>query len=253
MHENTAFGFFKDAPPYNSEQCGDCEGPQKTAEFVSRTRQNRPSQNNKHREETENQCDEYIHELRVARKRNRRLGDLGLRFEPLRNIVFIMLKPDQVKHLLDDLLFTHKQVLLHGNLHRKITTELYRKNAETWNTLLLSLEAGIIVGLQRILERKDFFGREFDTPELNNFAEKIENIRNDLIAHINLAVAQDKEKFLSENRSTGSEIIRMLETLKSRAIEYDKAYKLDVDVHARFVEATRAAMTDLEDWLKWFK
>lgn len=164
-----------------------------------------------------------------------------------------MLKPSQFKHLLDDLLFTHKQVLLHGNLHRKITTELYRKNAETWNTLLLSLEAGIIVGLQRILERKDFFGREFHTPELNNFAEKIENIRDDLIAHINLAVAQDKEKFLSENRSTGAEIIKMLETLKSRAIEYDKAYKLGVDVHARFVEATRVAMTDLENWLKWFK
>ena len=164
-----------------------------------------------------------------------------------------MLKPNQFKHLLADLLYTQKLLLLHGNLHKRVTTEAYNRNLETWNSLLLSLESGLVLGLQRILERDDYFGREFPTQELNDFAGKTKNIRDKLIAHIDLAVMQDKESFLQENQSTGSEVIEMIAALKNRAIQYQVAYKVDVDVHSLFVEATRHSMTDLDSWLKSFK
>jgi len=164
-----------------------------------------------------------------------------------------MLRPEQFKNLLADLLYTHRLLLLHGNLHKRVTTEAYNRNTETWNLLLLSLESGIVLGLQKILEKDDYFGREFLTPELNDFAKKTKKIRDKLIAHIDLAVVRDKEAFLRENQSTGSEVIKMITALKNRAIKYQVAYNVDINVHNLFVEATRHSMTDLDIWLKSFK
>lgn len=66
-----------------------------------------------------------------------------------------------------DFLFAYRQFLLNGYLHKRVNHDAYEKNPATWNTLLLSLESGALLGLAKLLERKKDIGRPFD-----NFAGK---------------------------------------------------------------------------------
>lgn len=164
-----------------------------------------------------------------------------------------MLKPKYFKSLLSVLLFSHKQFLLHGHLHKRIHTEAYKQNQETWDTLLTGLEEGTLLGLENILEKADFFGKPFSTSELNNIAKKIKNIRKKLIAHSDLSVLQNKKSFLDLNKLHGTDIIKIITALKERAIKYQELYKTDDDVAKLFEVATRITLIDLDNWLKSFK
>jgi hypothetical protein len=124
-------------------------------------------------------------------------------------------------------------------------------NPATWNTVLLSLESGVVLGLAKLLE-ENYFGREFDSPELNQISVKITNMRNSLIAHNDLSIMRNKETFIEENQLTGTDIIKMIDAFKSRAIQYQKAFGTKIEVQKLFEETTRNAMNDLDNWLKSF-
>jgi len=162
-----------------------------------------------------------------------------------------MLKQDDFENVVWDLLFTYRQLLLNGNLHKRVDTEAYRKNPATWNTVLLSLESGVVLGLAKLLE-ENYFGKEFDSPELNKISVKITNMRNSLIAHNDLSIMRNKEPFIEENQLTGTDIIKMIDAFKNRAIQYQKAFGTKIDVQKLFEETTRNAMNDLDNWLKSF-
>lgn len=163
-----------------------------------------------------------------------------------------MLKQTDFENVFWDLLFTYRQLLLNGNLHKRVNTEAYQKNPATWNTILLSLETGVVLGLAKLLE-ENYFGRKFDSQELNQISEKIINMRNSLIAHNDLSVMRNKKSFLEENQLTGTDIINMIDTLKRRAIQYQLAFNAKIEVQKLFEETTRNAMNDLDDWLKSFR
>jgi hypothetical protein len=162
-----------------------------------------------------------------------------------------MLKPEDFENLIWDFLFTYRQLLLNGNLHKNISSEIYSKNTSTWNTILLSLESGVVLGLAKLLE-ENYFGRKFDDIELDKISEKITNIRNKFIAHNNLSVMRYKPAFLEENQLTGSDIIKMIQILKKRAIQYQNAFASSIDVQKLFEEVTKDSLNDLDIWLKSF-
>ena len=163
-----------------------------------------------------------------------------------------MLKQGDFENVVWDLLFTYRQLLLNGNLHKRVDTEVYRKNPATWNTVLLSLESGVVLGLAKLLE-ENYFGREFNNPELNQISVKITNMRNSLIAHNDLSIMRNKEPFIEKNQLTGTDIIKMIDAFKNRAMQYQKAFGAKIEVQKLFEETTRNAMNDLDDWLKSFK
>ena len=162
-----------------------------------------------------------------------------------------MLKQADFENVFWDLLFTYRQLLLNGNLHKRVNTEAYQKNPATWNTVLLSLETGVVLGLAKLLE-ENYFGRKFDGKELNQISEKVINMRNSLIAHNDLSVLRNKKSFLEENQLTGTDIINMIDALKRRAIQYQLAFNAKIEVQKLFEETTRNAMSDLDSWLKSF-
>lgn len=162
-----------------------------------------------------------------------------------------MLKQDDFENVVWDFLFTYRQLLLNGNLHKRVNTEAYRKNPSTWNTVLLSLESGVVLGLAKLLE-ENYFGREFDSPKLNQISVKITNVRNSLIAHNDLSIMRDKAPFIKENQLTGTDIITMIDALKNRAIQYQKTFDAKIEVQELFEETTQNAMNDLDNWLKSF-
>ena len=162
-----------------------------------------------------------------------------------------MLKENDFENVVWDFLFTYRQLLLNGNLHKKVDSEAYQKNPATWNTVLLSLETGVVLGLAKLLE-ENYFGREFNSPELNQISIKITNMRNSLIAHNDLSIMRNRKPFIEENQLTGTDIIKMIDAIKNRAIQYQKAFGAKIEVQKLFEETTRNAMTDLDNWLKSF-
>ncbi len=97
-------------------------------------------------------------------------------------------------------MFTYRQLLLNGYLHKEVINKIYNKNSNTWNTLLLSLESGIVLGLAKLLENK-YFGRSFEDEQLYSITEKIKNVRNCFTAHNDLLKIKNKETFLERNKN----------------------------------------------------
>lgn len=163
-----------------------------------------------------------------------------------------MLKESDFENIIWDFLFTHRQFLLNANLHKQVNSEVYNKNIETWNTLLLSLETGVVLGLAKLLE-ENFFGRKFDSEKLNLTSKRIINIRKGFLAHNDLSKMRNKASFLGENQLTGSDLIEIIDALKQRAIQYQNKFNVQIDVQELFNKTTENAMSDLNDWLKFFK
>ena len=163
-----------------------------------------------------------------------------------------MLKQDDFENVVWDFLFTYRQLLLNGNLHKRVNGNAYQKNLDTWNTVLLSLEAGVVLGLAKLLE-ENYFGREFNDNELDKISGKITNLRNSFIAHNDLSQMRNNKSFLEENQLTGTDIIKMIDALKKRAIQYQQAFNAKIEVQQLFEETTRNAMNDLDTWLQSFK
>ena len=164
-----------------------------------------------------------------------------------------MFNKTDFENIIWDFLFTYRQFLLHGFLHKRVSHDAYMANAATWNTLLLSLEAGTMLGLTKLLEREKDFGRKFSAVELNEIAKKITNIRNAHLAHNDLSKKRSEISFLKENQLTGSELVAMFGALKDRAIQYQKSLKLHIDTQKLFTETQNNAIHDLDAWLKSFK
>lgn len=170
------------------------------------------------------------------------------------------------ENILWDFLFTYRQFLLNGYLHKRVDHDAYKANTATWNTLLLSLESGALLGLAKLLERKNDIGKSFDNlagktfdnkafdgKELNDIASKILKLRNAYIAHMDLSKMRDMNSFLNENRSTGTNGIKIIDAIKSRLIQYQKNLKLDIDVQDQFTKSQNNVLNDLNSWLKTFK
>lgn len=163
-----------------------------------------------------------------------------------------MLKQIDFENVIWDFLFTYRQLLLNGFLHERVNSEAYQKNPSTWNTILLNLEAGVVLGLAKLLE-EEYFGRDFNNSELNLISEKIKKIRKGFIAHNDLSKMRNKSSFLEENQLFGEDIIKMIDALKERATQYQKKFNAKIEVQKLFKETTKNTMNDLDSWLKSFK
>lgn len=151
-----------------------------------------------------------------------------------------------------DFLFTYRQFLLNGYMHKRVKSDSYGIAPATWNTILLSLEAGTVLGLAKLLENNDL-GRKFDSEDKNIISEKIIKIRKSYIAHNDLSKMRNRDSFLKENQLAGSEIITIVDALKNRLIQYQKSYNFQIDVDNLFRETTQNSLEDLNGWLKSFK
>ncbi len=163
-----------------------------------------------------------------------------------------MLNKIDFENIVWEFLFTYRQFLLDGYLHNRVNHAAYEANLATWNTLLISLEKGFLLGLARLLEREDDLGRTFNDGELDGISKKIINLRH-TIAHADLSKMRNMNSFLSENGLTGTEGVKMFDALKSRLIQYQKNFKFNIDIQSLFTQSQNNALNDLDSWLKSFK
>lgn len=164
-----------------------------------------------------------------------------------------MFKQNDFENIIFDFLFTYRQFLLNGFLHERVTHDMYETNIDTWNTILLSLETGAILGLARMLERDDDFGRIFNEDKLNIISKKIMKIRHAHMAHNDLSKKRNQDVFLRENQLTGSDLVAMFDALKNRAIQYQTQMGLKIDVQNSFTQSQNNALNDLGGWLRLLK
>lgn len=123
----------------------------------------------------------------------------------------------------------------------------------TWNTLLISLESGTALGLAKLLEKQEYFGRPFNSAELNLIAEKIKNLRDKFIAHNDTRKMRVRKSYLQENQLFGSDLVKIIDALKKRFLSYEKAHGLVPGVEAHFQLTTKITMEDLGKWLVFFR
>ena len=159
---------------------------------------------------------------------------------------------EDFRKIIEDFLLTYKQFLVSARMHQKVGTDLYKKNISTWNTILRSLEAGVVVGLNRILERKDDLGRKFEDEKVNTTAKKIDNLRHSHFGHFDISKMR-LGGYLQENQIFGSDLIDLIDAIKKRLITYQSSYKLNVNVDQLFRSATQESMSDFESWMIYFK
>jgi hypothetical protein len=177
-----------------------------------------------------------------------------------------MFNKTDFENIIWDFLFTYRQFLLNGYLHKRVNSDVYEKNSATWNALLLSLESGALLGLAKLLERRNDIGRpfdnftgttfdnkDFDSKELNKIANKILNLRHAYIAHADLSKMRNMNSFLNKNRLSGTEGVKIFDALKGRLIQYQKNLKFNIDVQKLFTESQNNALNDIDDWLKSFR
>lgn len=169
-----------------------------------------------------------------------------------------MFNETNFENILWDFLLTYRQFLLNGQLHKRVDHDTYIANTATWNALLLSLESSTLLGLAKLLERKNDIGRSFDNresdgEELNDIANKILKLRHAYIAHADLSKMRNMDSFLNKNRLSGTEGVKIFDALKSRLIQYQENLKLNVDVQKLFTQSQNNALNDLNSWLKTFK
>ena len=63
-----------------------------------------------------------------------------------------MFSQTDFENIVWDFLSTYRQLLLNGIMHKRVNTGAYEKNRATWNTIILGLEAGTLLGLAKLLE-----------------------------------------------------------------------------------------------------
>ena len=155
------------------------------------------------------------------------------------------------KKLVNDFLFTYRLFLLNAYMYKDIDSALYNKNRPTWDTVILNLEFGVIIGLYKILERRKDLGREFADNRLNIISKKIRKIRNRVVAHFdpNALVSS----FFQAHQNTGSDLIDLFQAIKKRLIDYQKIHNLTTDVDNSFRFVTTDTVNDFKSWMDYFK
>lgn len=164
-----------------------------------------------------------------------------------------MFSQTDFENIIWNFLFTYRQFLLNGYMHNRVRDDSYGITPATWNTILISLETGTVLGLARLLEREKDFGRKFGNEDINIISEKIIKIRKSYIAHNDLSKIRNRDSFLKDNQLTGSEIIIIINALKDRAIQYQESHNFKIDVDDLFKKTTQNCLKDLNIWLKSFK
>jgi hypothetical protein len=163
-----------------------------------------------------------------------------------------MKTPEDFKNLFEDFLFTYRQFLLHGYLHKEIDNEIYQKNFATWDTILVSLESGTTLGLAKLLENS-YFQKLFPSLELNQITEKITNLRDKFIAHNDLQKMRVRQSYLQANQLFGSDLIEVINAIKQKFIAYEEAQGFNPAVDVNFRLVTELAKRDVEKWVQYFK
>ena len=154
------------------------------------------------------------------------------------------------KKLVNDFLFSYR-LLLNAYMHKDIDSAIYNKNRPTWDTIILNLEFGVIIGLYKILERRKDLGQEFADNRLNIISKKIRKLRNRVVAHFdpNALVGS----FFQAHQNTGSDLIDLFEAIKKRLIDYQKIHNLTTDVDNSFRFVTTDAVNNFKSWTDYFK
>ena len=160
-----------------------------------------------------------------------------------------MLNRTDFENIIWDFLFTYRQFLLNRNLHKKVHTGAYEKNVTIWDTILLGLEAGAIVGLARLLERKNDIGRNFNDKNLNSIASKILDLRNAYIAHFDLSNMRNSKSFLEKNHLTQSDLELIIDAIKNKLINYQKKFNFGLGFEILFETTKSLLLEDLDNWL----
>ena len=89
-----------------------------------------------------------------------------------------MNKAEDFGILVNNLLFAYRQFCLNRVMHEKVDGEAYKKFAPTWNTLLLSLEEGYLLGLAKVFDKPKELE---DTISKNNYSHYDKTRKNQVL------------------------------------------------------------------------
>ena len=159
----------------------------------------------------------------------------------------------EFRELINEFMTAYRQFLLCVYMHKDVTSEIYHRNKQTWDTIIRSLDLNSVLGLAKIFYDKDEdIGRQFNDKKLDGIREKILNFRHELIAHFNSGTLRGLNEFIEKNKIYRSDGLSIIEALKNRFLGFQKSYKFKTDVESLFRQTTNETVTDFNKWLSAF-
>ena len=169
-----------------------------------------------------------------------------------------MNKAEDFGILVNNLLFAYRQFCLNRVMHEKVDGEAYKKFALTWNTLLLSLEAGYLLGLAKVFDKPKeledtisiYSVLGYKLEKYNDVIQRVRLIRNKMLAHTDAKTARKQTPFLEENKISLNDV----ENLFSIAVELlDQIRDREVYNESTLELLSRTKQETRKEFMGWYE
>jgi len=172
-----------------------------------------------------------------------------------------MAKTKEFEILIENLLFSYRQLCLNEIMHEKVGGDFYSKFIPTWNTILLSLEKDYLLGLAKIFEVPQKFKETisiyyFLDYKLSNYDEligRITNIRNKMFAHLDVKKMLLRDEFLKENAININEIKSLFDVAIKIVNQIKENFEFNQDLRQAFDQISKDTRSEFDEWFKIFQ
>lgn len=172
-----------------------------------------------------------------------------------------MTKTKEFEILVENLLFSYRQLCLNEIMHEKVGGDIYNKFIPTWNTILLSLEKDYLLGLAKIFEVPKKFKETisiyyFLDYKLSNYEELIEritNLRNKMFAHLDVKKMLVREEFLKENAININEVKSLFNIAIEIVNQIKENFESTQDLKQISSQITKDIRNEFDEWFKVFQ
>ena len=172
-----------------------------------------------------------------------------------------MTKSKEFEILVENLLFSYRQLCLNEIMHEKVGGDFYNKFIPTWNTILLSLEKDYLLGLAKIFEVPKKFKETisiyyFLDYKLSNYDESIEritNLRNKMFAHLDVKKMLVREEFLKENAMNIAEVKSLFDIAIEIVDQIKENFEFNQDLKQISNQIVKDTRSEFEEWFKVFR
>jgi len=152
----------------------------------------------------------------------------------------------------ESLELTYIQFVLDQTLHKKVADGLYTKFRPVWDILLLSTECAYIVGLEKILEKKEFEKIISNDQGPKGIRAKVKDLRDNFFAHLNTREMRNPKIFFEKNALGVDERWNLFNKIIGFVHQYNEklGYTEDIkQIFDRLKEDTQIKCTEWVDFM----
>ncbi|MDD2731910.1 MAG: hypothetical protein PHI53_01795 [Candidatus Pacebacteria bacterium] len=172
-----------------------------------------------------------------------------------------MAQAEEFEILIENLLFSYRQLCLNEIMHEKVDGDFYNKFIPTWNIILISLEKDYLLGLAKIFEVPKRFKEtisiyyflDYKLSDYDELIERITNLRNKMFAHLDVKRMLAREEFLRENSMSINEVKSLFNIAIEIVDQIKGNFGFNQDLKQISNQISKDVRSEFDEWLKVFQ